>query len=155
MQKTHRPTWVPKTARQHPSGEAFHLSLPSWAGLGSMAKALTRFHRAFPVVPRRRCGRGMRVKRTPNKKVGKGKVREGSGRVWETQDKVTTLLCLNRPLSSSPASVKGCVSTSSAHGSHSEELRARSKRKQLALCRFYLPRRGPRVPVDSKKRRKY
>lgn len=51
------------------------------------------------------------MKRTPNKRVGKGKVREWPGRVSETQDKVTTLLCLNQPLSSSPASVEGCVLT--------------------------------------------
>lgn len=146
---------MPKTAWLNPSGEAFHLSLPSWAGLGSTVKALTRFHRAVLVVPRRRRRWGMRVKRTLNKRVGKGKVREEPGRVWETQDKVTTLFWLNQPLSSSPESVKGCVPTSSSHGSHSEELRDRGKRKQLDLCRFHLPRRGPRVPVDSKKKRKY
>lgn len=89
---------MPQTAWLHPSGEAFHLSLPSWVGLSPAAKALTHFHRGFPMVPRRGCRWG-----GPQTSSGGGKISERphGGR----------LLCSHQPPSCSPQTVRGHVPT--------------------------------------------
>lgn len=65
---------------------------------------------------------------------------------------------LLEPALQAPQRARGCVPTCNSRGGHSEELRERGKRKQLALYRFHphpTPGGVPGRPVDSKKRRNY
>lgn len=149
--KTHRPTWVPETAWLHPS-------YPSAGGLPPVPPQLgwPRLHgESFDPFPRG-VPRGPQETMQTGNEGEEGPEQEGRKR----QDERVAWQGLGNPRQSNhtPLLEPAPVQLPSECGRlcpHSKELRDRGQRKQLALCRFDLPGRGPRVPVDSKNRRKY